>query len=434
MELALDLHLHSPYARAVSKRMTLEEIAAWALRKGVDVVGTGDFTHPLWCSQLKRELCPKEKGLFSLKKKGYSSVRFLLSTEISCVYQQDGRGRRIHLLVFAPSFQTLEKVNRFLAKGGVNLSSDGRPTVFLSAASLVKNFKFLDENLVIIPAHIWTPWFSLYGSRSGFTSLEACFGKEAHFIKAVETGLSSDPEMNWPVKELFSRQLVSFSDAHSPENIGREMTILKGEKDLLSFSEVMAALEGRGRGRIASTIEFYPQEGKYHYTGHRRCQISYPPRRIEKIGKICPVCGRPLTVGVADQVALQAQKENKIKKEEDKYGVSWIKSVSYPKRPPFIRLVPLMEILSEVLSVGVKAQKVKNEYIKLTSVLGSEREILTKRKTEEISKVGGEKLAQAIIRVRKGEVFVNPGFDGQFGQVKIFSRSFSRSISQEALF
>jgi len=434
MELALDLHLHSPYARAVSKRMTLEEMAVWALRKGVDVVGTGDFTHPLWFSQLKRELCPKEKGLFSLRKKGYSSIRFLLSTEISCVYQQGGRGRRIHLVVLSSSFQTVEKISSFLGKEGIDLASDGRPTVPISASFLVRSFKLLDENLVIIPAHIWTPWFSLYGSRSGFSSLEECFGKEAHFIKAVETGLSSDPEMNWPVKELFSRQLVSFSDAHSPENIGREMTILEVEGDLLSFSEIVAALEGRGKGKIISTIEFYPQEGKYHYTGHRRCRISYPPRRIEEIGKICPVCGRPLTVGVADQIALRAQRENEIKKEKDKYGVSWIKSISYPQRPPFIRLIPLMEILSEVLNTGIKTQKVKNEYIKLTSVLGSEREILTKRKTEEISKVGGEKLAQAIKKVRKGEVSVSPGFDGQFGQVEIFSRSFLRPISQEALF
>jgi len=420
----LDLHLHSKYSRAVSSEMMPQKMALWARKKGIDVLGSGDFTHPLWLRQLEVEFGEKGEGVYCLKgeEKKEEAVDFILTGELSCIYSQDGRTRRIHLLVLVPSFSVAYKVNQELEKRGFNLSSDGRPILGIAAKDLAMVLKEIDENISLIPAHIWTPWYSLYGSRSGFDSLSECFGPAVPYIKAVETGLSSDPAMNWQIGELEERQIVSFSDAHSPAKLGREMTVINLPRGELSFPKIINALEKEGG--INFTVEFYPEEGKYHFSGHRACGVCRSPEEINKLGKICPVCGRPLTIGVAQRAEDLKRKDSYFKggAEEvfDDFGVCWRKAFS---RPAYVNLVPLLEILAQVENMGLSSQKVINEYNNLTSLLGPEREIMLRRKPEDLAKAGGEKFKEAVLKVRRGEVFVNPGFDGQFGEVKIWGKN-----------
>ncbi len=424
----MDLHLHSRYSRAVSHQMVPQEMALWAKKKGIDVLGSGDFTHPLWLRQLESMLEEKGEGVYCLKGEGKKeeAVNFLLTGELSCIYSQGGRLRRIHLLVLVPSFATAYKINQELEKRGFNLSSDGRPILGLPARDLALILKEVNQNICLIPAHIWTPWYSLYGSRSGFDSLSECFGAAASYIKAVETGLSSDPAMNWPIKDLAGRQIVSFSDAHSLMKLGREMTVISLPKKELSFQKIVNALEEEGG--ISFTVEFYPEEGKYHFSGHRLCQICRSPEEVNKLGKICPVCGRPLTLGVAQRVEDLKRKDSSFKEKPeeifDDFGVRWQKS---PSRPPYVRLVPLLEILAQVENAGLSSQKIINEYNILTTLLGAEREIMLRRKPEDLVRATGEKLKEAILKVRRGEIFVNPGFDGQFGEVKIWGEDEKKS-------
>ncbi|PIV01856.1 DNA helicase UvrD, partial [Candidatus Shapirobacteria bacterium CG03_land_8_20_14_0_80_39_12] len=333
----------------------------------------------------------------------------------------------IHNIVIAPSFLVVEKLNQELKNRGCNLMSDGRPIISLSARDLLDLVLSIDKNCLLIPAHIWTSWFSLFGSKSGYDSIEECFGNLSKYIYAIETGLSSTPAMNWQIKDLDSRRILSFSDAHSPANLGREATVLEIEK--LGYKEIKEAITGIG-GKIANTVEFYPEEGKYYYTGHRNCGIKQTPEETEKLGTTCPVCGKPLTVGVMHRVMqLSSHKEQSTenslrarseasKVHRDNFGVRWIEKES---RPPYVSLVPLREIIAEVKGVGKLAKGVEEEYQKLITVLGSELSILLKVKTEEISKAGGEKLAEGIAKVRQGDICINPGFDGEYGMVKIWS-------------
>jgi len=327
MKIIADLHLHSRYSRAVSSKMIPKTIAAWSADKGVDLVGTADWTNPLWLKELEASLKEAGKGIYSLKT-GDSSlkkVNFILSTEISSIYTQDNQTRKIHNLIIAPSFKTVKEINSQLKKQGCNLMSDGRPIIGLSSIELAELVWSVDKNCLIIPAHIWTPWFSMFGSKSGFDSIKECWGQFADRIYAIETGLSSDPAMNWRIKELDTRSIVSFSDAHSPAKLAREVTVFDLQE--LSFANITKALKNNrseGENKILYTLEFYPEEGKYHYSGHRKCNIRQSPEETRKKGTTCPVCGKPLTLGVMHRVEQLADKQLKAVKKENKIGlVGW---------------------------------------------------------------------------------------------------------------
>ncbi|PIS14753.1 DNA helicase UvrD [Candidatus Shapirobacteria bacterium CG09_land_8_20_14_0_10_39_12] len=418
MEIVADLHLHSKYSRAVSPQMIVLEMAKWAKIKGINLLGTGDFTHPLWLSELKSCLKEYGQGVFKIKSlQADKEAKFLLTAEISSIYSQNGKTRKIHNILIAPSFDTVEKINNELKKRGGNLSSDGRPIVGLSAKSIAELVLSIDKKVFIIPAHIWTPWFSLFGANSGFNRIEECFGEFGQYIYTVETGLSSDPQMNWRIKDLDNRSLVSFSDAHSGEKLGREATVF--ETDRWDFAEIVKAI--KSNQRIKYTIEFYPEEGKYHYSGHRKCGVVFSPQDSLKRGNLCPVCGKKLTPGVMEQVEKFSGFGQLVGKTSvDKTGVRWIENRN---RPPFVKLVPLKEIIAESLKTGVGSKKVDDFYFKLIGGLGNEMEILLKSEMEKIKKCGGEKLAEGIAKVRRGEIFISPGFDGEFGKVKVWGLS-----------
>lgn len=417
MEVIADLHLHSKYSRAVSQNMTIPVMAQFARQKGLNLLTTGDWTHPVWLREIKSNLVESGDGVFSLNSsQDKKDPKFILSVEVSSIYSQGGKTRRIHCLLFAPSIDVAEKFNAALAKKGANLNSDGRPIVGLTPPQLLEILMEIDERGFLIPCHVWTPWFSLYGSMSGFDSIEECFGSLSNQIYGIETGLSSDPAMNWRIAELKNRSILSFSDSHSPIKMGREATIFELEK--LSFDNLKAAIMRKGKNRIAYTVEFYPEEGKYHYTGHRNCKVIYSPQDVKEKGTKCPVCGRNLTVGVVEQVEKLASEEEKVHSQAGKSGVKWIIDPA-KNHPPFAKMVPLNEIISECLSVAPASIKVKAEYDRLTNSLASEFDILLKLPIDQIEKNGGEKLANAILKVRNGSIYIRPGFDGEFGIVKI---------------
>ncbi len=416
MQAVADLHLHSKYSRAVSQEMIIPKMTEWAKIKGINLLGTGDFTHPLWIRELKENL-EEEEGVLRLKSEE-AGVRFLLTTEISSIYSQGGKTRKIHNILIAPSFASVEKITQALLKRGCNLKSDGRPIIGLSAKDLLQLVMEADENCLVIPAHAWTPHFSLFGSESGFDSMEECFGDLAKYVYAVETGLSSDPGMNWQVPDLDGRRLVSFSDAHSPANLGRELTVFEIEK--LSFEKIRKVIAG-SEEKIAYTVEFYPEEGKYHFTGHRNCAVRQSPEESAKKGTTCPVCGKGLTVGVTERVRkLSKGIASATSTTSDEYGVRWIGTEG---RPPYVTLVPLREIIAETKGTGKLTRGVEEEYQSLVNKLGSEFSILLKTKIEEIVKAAGEKLAEGVIRVRSGEIRINPGFDGEYGTVRIWPQA-----------
>ncbi len=414
MEIIADLHFHSKYSRAVSPKMVLPEIAQWAEIKGLGLVSTADFTHPLWIRELKANLEEAGKGVYQLKD-SKNKTKFLLTTELSSIYRQAGRLRRIHLIIFAPDFGVVDKINEVLGRKG-NLISDGRPIFGLSAREMAELVLNISPQALIVPAHVWTPHFSLYGSLSGFDSIEECFGDLSKEIKAIETGLSSDPRMNWQVKELDPRTILSFSDAHSAIKMGREATVFEiRNSKKFDYQDIRKAII---ENQVAKTIEFYPEEGKYHWTGHRNCGVKQSPEETKKLGATCPVCGRPLTVGVMHRVdKLSSRKIEELKEEIDDFGV---KKISWQKRPPYLMLVPLIEIIAEELSSSVSSQKSLNEYKKLTSNFGGEFGVLLVTKTDEIRKISGPKIAEGIKKVRSGDLVIEPGYDGVFGTVKIW--------------
>ncbi len=417
MRFVADLHVHSKYSRAVSQAMVLPEMQKWAGKKGIDLLSAADFTHPIWFREISSQLTEDGEGVYKLKDAN-TPTRFVLSTEISSIYTQGGKVRRIHNLIFVPNLETAHKFSAELLKRGCNLSSDGRPIVGLSSRNILDLLLTVNPNSFLIPCHAWTPWFSLYGSNSGFDSIDECFQDLSKEIFGIETGLSSDPEMNWRIPELDNRSILSFSDAHSAVKIAREATVFDLES--LNFPSLKKAVQKMGENKVDSTIEFYPEEGKYHYTGHRNCGVVQTPEETAQKGNVCPVCKRNLTVGVMHRVGQLAKRPTNTKISTDEFGVSWVEDPT-GLHPKYVKLVPLVEILSECLSVMPGSLKVLAKFDEMVEKFNSEIEILLKTKTSDIEKDFGERIASGISRVRKQNIEVSPGFDGEFGKVKIWN-------------
>ena len=409
-EYVADLHIHSRYAYACSKNLTLANLAATARTKGIGLLATGDFTHPAWLAELEAGLIPVDVGTFE-----YDGVKFVLGTEISCVYRQGGKSRRLHLLLFLSSLDCVKRFNTELSRRGVKLEGDGRPSAGMSAEELTSLALDTDPGAMVIPAHVWTPWYGVLGSVSGFDSLEECFGEATPLIRAVETGLSSDPAMNWTVPEMKNRAILSFSDAHSLPNLGREVTVFRGAP---TYEGLKQAVEGND---VAYTVEFYPEEGKYHYNGHRNCGVRQSPgETAAQADGRCAVCGRPLTLGVLHRVrSLSATAGGEGSAEAAPGPDGFIDSSD--GRPPFLRLVPLEELLAETLRVGRRSKAVASVYRKLCDELGSELEVLAKVEEAQLVRVAGEPVAQAILKARTGQVVTEPGFDGRYGTVRVWA-------------
>jgi uncharacterized protein (TIGR00375 family) len=421
MRFIADLHIHSKYSRATSKDMSPESIWKWAQLKGISVIGTGDFTHLKWFKELNEKLESTGNGLFRLKKDFRTNdipesckadVYFMLTAEISCIYSKNGKTRKIHSILFVPDFASAAKINIVLAKIG-NLNADGRPILGLDAKDLLKIVMDASPDAMLVPAHAWTPHFSIFGAESGFDSFEECFEELTPYIYAIETGLSSDPLMNWRLSALDKITLISNSDAHSPAKIGREANIFDTE---ISYETMMDSLKTR-KGFIG-TIEFFPEEGKYHYDGHRTCGVSLTPKETLKHNYLCPVCGKRVTVGVMHRVEKLADRKEGFK----------------PKgSPSFHSIIPLPEIISEVLKVGTNSKAVDKEYQNLLQKLGSEFKILMDVPLGDIEKAGSPLIREAIARMRKGDVHIAPGFDGEYGKIKIFEAAERKEIKGQSM-
>ena len=413
MKFIADFHIHSKYSRATSRNMDLESLDKWAKIKGIKVLGTGDFTHPEWFKSLKEKLEPAEPGLFKLKK-GDGGTRFILTAEISCIYSKNGRVRKIHLLIFAPSFEAVEKINVRLGWIG-NLKSDGRPILGLDAKELLKIVLGTSEDCLIVPGHLMTPWFSLFGSRSGFDSLEECFEEYSRYIYAGETGLSASPSMLWRMPDGRKITLISNSDAHSPAKLGREANVFDTE---ISYPAIIEAIKSKDPQKFLYTIEFFPEEGKYHFDGHRLCNISLSPQESKKYNNICPNCGKPLTIGVLNRVDLLADRPEGFKPE---------------RAIPFKSLIPLAEIIADTLGVLSGAKQVEKEYENLIEKFGNEFEILLNASPRNLKEATSPEIAEGIERVREGKVFIEPGYDGVYGKIKIFSPEDKKNISKQGI-
>lgn len=390
-----DLHIHSKYSRATSSGMIPETLSEWAKIKGIQLLGTGDITHPEWRKILKQKLKPSDKGIFE-----HNGVDFILSGEVNLIYSKGGRTRKIHIVLCFPDFESAEKLSKKLSIYG-SLLQDGRPIFSLDAENLVEMALSISTEIMIIPAHIWTPWFSLFGSNSGFDSIEECFANYTDKITALETGLSSDPEMNWRVKEIDRFSLVSNSDSHSPSRIGREANVFSQK---LNYFELKQVLEEKDTHRFLFTIEFYPEEGKYHYDGHRKCGVSLPPEKTKEMGYLCPVCEKPLTIGVLHRVENLSTRA---------------KGEKPPRYVPYRNLVPLDEIISEVLNVGKDTKKVHNEYKRMIAYFGSEMEVLLNAPLREIENKFHPDIARGIGNLRENRVKRIPGYDGVYGKIKV---------------
>lgn len=404
MNFYTDLHIHSKYSRATSKNLTLEELAIWAKKKGLSLIGTGDFTHPAWFEEIKQKLIPSDDGTFRLnpeiEKEINASVKFILTVEISTIYKKWDKTRKVHHVVFVPNLKTAEIFRNKLDAIG-NIKSDGRPILGLDSRNLLEIVLESGENSYIIPAHIWTPWFSVLGSKSGFDSIEDCYGDLSEHIFALETGLSSDPEMNWRVSKLDKYRLVSNSDAHSASKLAREATVFNIDPNYYSIMNTLKTGEG-----YVGTVEFFPEEGKYHEDGHRKCNICMSAEETQKHNGICPVCGKPMTIGVSYRVNELADKKD---------------LNTLPKTAGKVySLIPLQEIISEIMQVSASSKSVCNEYEKLINKFGTELSILQDIPTDEISKTS-EILAEAIARLRKGQVIKQAGYDGEYGVIKLFN-------------
>lgn len=399
MRFIADFHIHSRYSRATSGDMEVETIGKWAEIKGVGLMGTGDFTHPLYLAELKAKLEPAEGGLFRLKRP--SPVRFILTAEVSNIFQQRGKLRKVHTLIFAPSFAVVDKINTNLGRLG-KLSSDGRPTLTAPVKEVVKLVLDSSPDCLVIPAHAWTPWFSLFGANSGFDSIEECFQEESRHISAIETGLSSNPSMNWRLSILDQISLVSNSDAHSPPKIGREANVFQCNMD---YWEITDAIKNKDRNKFIFTIEFFPEEGKYHYDGHRNCGLVFSPQETRRRKGLCPSCKRRLTIGVMHRV------ENLADRPE-----GYVPQGAIPAQ----HLVPLEEIIAEALNQSVNTKAVREEYLKAVHTLGNEFFVLMDAPKEDLFRYLPARVAEGIIRVRERRLRIKPGYDGVYGQVSIF--------------
>jgi uncharacterized protein (TIGR00375 family) len=420
MRFIADFHVHSKYSRATSKDMDVESMARWASLKGVNLLGTGDFTHPFYFAGLKQKLRPLGNGLFTLKKEYYkntsqSEVHFMLTTEVSNMFQQRGGSRRIHTMIFAPNFKVVEKINEELSELG-KLSSDGRPIFGFSAKELVEIITDISDECFLVPAHAWTPWFSVFGANSGFDSIEECFEEQSKHISCIETGLSSDPQMNWRLSSLDKICLISNSDAHSPNRIGREANVFDCE---MNYKEIIKTIKTKDKEKFLFTIEFFPEEGKYHFDGHRNCDILFSPAESRKNKNICPVCGRKLTIGVMHRVETLADRPE-----------GFVPENAIPCK----HLIPLMEIIAGAMNQGVETKGVENEYLRLVSTYGSEFRILLDLPLEELEKSTPPKILEGIKRVREENLSITPGFDGVYGKIQIFGEKEKEETKQLGLF
>ena len=433
-----DLHVHSKYSRATSKDCDLQGLSRWAALKGINVIASGDFTHPAWRREIHENLEPREDGLFGLKSGlpqdplidsldfSPGDVRFILNVEISSIYKKKGKVRKSHNLIFMPDMERMDVFCESLAKKG-NLNSDGRPILGLDSKDLLNIALETSEKSFVIPAHIWTPWFSVLGSKSGFESIHECFEDLTDYVLALETGLSSDPEMNFRVSELDRFTLVSNSDMHSPSRLGREVNIFIGQPSYQSIREGLRA-GGAGSRNTANflgpkqsimqdrrlrngtpgflgTIEFFPEEGKYHMDGHRKCGVRLVPDETESTGGKCPVCGHPITVGVMNRVNQLADRPTGYTPQ--KAGYYW-------------RMLPLIEIIADCLGCGVQTKKSTELYQRLIRDLGPELEILWSLPLEVIAGCAPSIIVEALKRVRAEDVSIEAGYDGEYGRIKIF--------------
>lgn len=393
MRVIADLHIHSKYSRATGASMELGELARSAKVKGISLLGTGDFTHPEWIAELKQKLMPSGNGLFE-----FDGIKFMLTAEVSNVFERKGIIKKVHSIIAAPSFEIAGQLNELLAKKA-SLSSDGRPTVNEDVVESLEKVLSVSKECAFIPAHAWTPWFSVFGSKSGFNSVEECFGDKAKEIFVLETGLSSDPAMNWRLSALDRYALISNSDSHSAQKIGREANVFEFREEF-GYSDVFDAIRKKDRKQFLFTIEFFPEEGKYHFDGHRNCNVSFSPKESERIKNTCPVCRRKLTIGVMHRVEELADREE---------GFVLQGAV------PFRHVVPLGEIAMIIFGKGSKGGAI---YQQLVSKFGTEFGVLLDAEIREIEKVD-EKAAKAVALVREGRVLVTPGYDGVYGKVSI---------------
>lgn len=508
MQYIADLHIHSKYSRATSRDLILPNIEKWCKIKGVDIIATGDFTHPAWFKDIREQLEPAEEGLYKLKPPyhvilnavkdpeiassrhgiparlndsrsgglppqmrgqndtiaegtdNFHPVKFLLSTEISLIYTKNDKCRRLHILIFAPSIEAVNKINVHLEKIG-NIHSDGRPILGLDAEEFAKIVLDKSEKCMIIPAHAWTPWFAVFGSKSGFDSLEECFGSMAKHIYAIETGLSSDPPMNWRLSMLDNITLISNSDAHSPSNIAREANIFEFTR--LSYDEIYSTLKNKDKNKFLQTIEFFPEEGKYHFDGHRECGISFSPEETKKHKGICPICKKPLTLGVdyrveslADRASVPVIARSDLHAPACAGGQAGAGATRqsqcpalkpagrFPNEPksqddsykiPCASLVGLEKIIAEAKGVnGVKSKAVQNEYFNLIENFGPELKILMDVPMENFAnKKIDDNIIEGIKRVRERRLHIKPGYDGVYGEIKIFEEGEIKKKQQAAL-
>ena len=411
MKMIADLHIHSRFSMATSKEGTPENLDFWARKKGISLIGTGDFTHPVWREELKERLVSEGNGLYRLRdeyvkeesrKFPGEGTRFVVSGEISSIYKKNGKTRKVHNVILLPSLEAADAMAQRLEKIG-NIHSDGRPILGLDSHDLLEMMLDVCPEGILIPAHIWTPHFSVLGAKSGFDSLEECFEELAPYIYALETGLSSDPAMNWRISKLDRYQLVSNSDAHSPSKLGREANLLDID---CSYEGLYRAIQ-TGEG-LEGTVEFFPEEGKYHFDGHRKCGVSLSPVEAERLGGICPVCGKKLTMGVDHRVEQLADRaEGFVKKDGKKYE----------------SLVPLPEVISACMGYSTASKKVQGCFEQMIQTLGTEFDILRNVPSEDIKSCAGERIAEGIENVRTGNVKRIPGYDGEYGKIELFDEN-----------
>ena len=411
MKTIADLHIHSRFSMATSKEGTPENLDFWARKKGISLIGTGDFTHPVWREELKERLVSEGNGLYRLRdayvkeesrKFPGEGTRFVVSGEISSIYKKNGKTRKIHNVILLPSLEAADAMAQRLEKIG-NIHSDGRPILGLDSHDLLEMMLDVCPEGILIPAHIWTPHFSVLGAKSGFDSVEECFEELAPYIHALETGLSSDPAMNWRISKLDRYQLVSNSDAHSPSKLGREANLLDID---CSYEGLYRAIQ-TGEG-LEGTVEFFPEEGKYHFDGHRKCGVSLSPVEAERLGGICPVCGKKLTMGVDHRVEQLADRaEGFVKKDGKKYE----------------SLVPLPEVISACMGYSTASKKVQGCFEQMIQTLGTEFDILRNVPSEDIKSCAGERIAEGIENVRTGNVKRIPGYDGEYGKIELFEEN-----------
>ena len=411
MKMIADLHIHSRFSMATSKEGTPENLDFWARKKGISLIGTGDFTHPVWREELQERLIPEGNGLYRLRE-GYvkeesrkfpgEGTRFVVSGEISSIYKKNGKTRKVHNVILLPSLEAADAMAQRLEKIG-NIHSDGRPILGLDSHDLLEMMLDVCPEGILIPAHIWTPHFSVLGAKSGFDSVEECFEELAPYIHALETGLSSDPAMNWRISKLDRYQLVSNSDAHSPSKLGREANLLDID---CSYEGLYRAIQ-TGEG-LEGTVEFFPEEGKYHFDGHRKCGVSLSPVEAERLGGICPVCGKKLTMGVDHRVEQLADRaEGFVKKDGKKYE----------------SLIPLPEVISACMGYSTASKKVQGCFEQMIQTLGTEFDILRNVPSEDIKSCAGERIAEGIENVRTGNVKRIPGYDGEYGKIELFDEN-----------